>query len=67
MQTQAEIDKVVREANLYSLASHLYWASWAILQAKWSSIDFDYMEYATVRLDEYYKRKSGFIDACKRD
>ena len=55
------------EANVFALAAHLYWAAWAILQAKWSSIDFDYIEYASLRLGEYYKRKNEFIDACKQE
>lgn len=59
--SQSRIAHVVDEANLFALAAHLYWVAWSILQAKWSKIDFDYMEYAKVRLDEYYKRKDDFL------
>jgi len=59
---ESRIQHVVKEANVFALAAHLYWAAWSILQAKWSSIDFDYMEYARVRLDEYYKRKDEFLN-----
>ena len=60
--SQSQIEQVVKEANVFALAAHLYWAAWSILQAKWSSIDFDYMEYASVRLHEYYKRKDEFLN-----
>lgn len=32
---------------------------WA--QAKWSRIDFDYLEYAGVRWGEYHRRKAEFV------
>ena len=59
--SQRRVKQVVREANLFALAAHLYWAAWSMLQAKWSSIDFDYMAYAKLRVDEYYKRRSDFL------
>jgi len=61
--SQAQIQHVVKEANVFALAAHLYWSAWSILQAKWSSIDFNYMEYARVRLDEYYKRKDECLNS----
>lgn len=66
MQDESQIDRIIAEAHVLALASHLYWCAWAILQAKWSSIEFDYMGYAVVRLHEYYKRKEEFIDRCKQ-
>lgn len=64
--TEDEIRRVVSEANLFALMAHLYWIAWALLQAKWSSIDFDYMSYANLRLHEYYNRKDEFIDEVKK-
>lgn len=58
----AEIDKLVVEANVYSLAAHMYWGTWAMMQAKWSAIDFDYMGYAALRWAEYRKRKEEFLE-----
>jgi ethanolamine kinase len=55
------VARVVKEANVYALAAHLYWGAWSMLQAKWSSIDFDYMGYAKLRIDEYYRRKRDFL------
>ena len=56
-----EVKRVVREANVFGLAAHLYWGAWSLLQARWSSIDFDYMSYAKLRFDEYYKRRPDFL------
>lgn len=30
-------------------------------QAKWSKIDFDYLQYAQLRWGEYFKRKDEFL------
>lgn len=59
--SEGKVAQVVREANVFALAAHLYWGAWSMLQATWSSIDFDYMSYAKLRVDEYYKRKQDFL------
>nr|GEW17609.1 probable ethanolamine kinase [Tanacetum cinerariifolium] len=45
------------ETNCYMLASHLYWALWALIQAKMSPIDFDYLGYFFLRYNEFKKQK----------
>ncbi|XP_055470536.1 choline kinase alpha isoform X1 [Psammomys obesus] len=49
------------EVNRFALASHFFWGLWSIVQAKISSIEFGYMEYAQARFDAYFhqKRKLG--------
>eukprot|EP01041_Mallomonas_annulata_P003886 gene3886-7758_t len=42
----------------YVPTSHLFWFFWAILQAKHSAIDFDFLGYAELRLKGYYLHKS---------
>ena len=32
----------------------LYWGVWALIQAEISTIDFDYVEFARLRLGEYW-------------
>lgn len=49
------------EVKLLMLASHQFWGTWAILQAKYSPIDFDYIGYAKLRWDECYKREKEFL------
>lgn len=44
--------------NKFSVASHLFWGIWALLQAAHSSIEFDFLEYGIIRLNEYSKRKA---------
>jgi ethanolamine kinase len=46
------------EVAAYSLASHLFWIIWALVQGEHSLIDFDYLGYARIRLAEYRRRKA---------
>lgn len=55
-----DVEQAVTEANVYALAAHMYWGTWSILQASWSSIDFDYLSYGLMRWNEYYTRKDEF-------
>lgn len=64
-QDGAEVERAVVEANLFALASHQYWGTWAFLQARWSPIEFDYLGYAKLRWDEYRRRKAEFIGTVK--
>lgn len=58
---EAQVQKAVIEANVFALASHQFWGSWALLQAKFSPIEFDYMEYSNLRWSEYLRRKEEFL------
>ncbi|XP_006860898.1 PREDICTED: choline kinase alpha isoform X2 [Chrysochloris asiatica] len=54
-------DEMLVEVNRFALASHFFWGLWSIVQAKISSIEFGYMDYAQARFDAYFdqKRKLG--------
>ncbi|GAV63284.1 Choline_kinase domain-containing protein, partial [Cephalotus follicularis] len=52
-----DLEVLYVETNTYMLASHLYWALWALIQAKMSPIDFDYLGYFFLRYNEYKSRK----------
>ncbi|KAF8104523.1 hypothetical protein N665_0171s0029 [Sinapis alba] len=52
-----EVESVFIETDAYKLASHLYWAIWAIIQARMSPIEFDYLGYFFLRYNEYKKQK----------
>eukprot|EP00249_Psilotum_nudum_P019045 c27071_g1_i1 orf=658-1773(-) len=58
---QDELEQLYVETNFYALASHLFWSLWAIVQAKFSSIDFDYLDYFFQRYKEYTRRKFEFF------
>ncbi|KAM8939969.1 choline kinase alpha isoform 2-T2 [Pelodytes ibericus] len=50
-------NEMLTEVNRFALASHFFWGLWSIVQAKISSIEFGYMEYATARFDAYFLQK----------
>jgi ethanolamine kinase len=62
--SRAVIQRAVAEANVFALAAHQYWGTWSIMQARWSKIEFNYLEYAKLRWSEYYKRKDEFLQAA---
>jgi len=49
-----------REVAAFTPVSHLWWGLWAVMQATISTIDFDYLHYAELRLREYRKLRPGF-------
>eukprot|EP01025_Chloroclados_australasicus_P010998 TRINITY_DN14740_c0_g1_i1.p3 TRINITY_DN14740_c0_g1~~TRINITY_DN14740_c0_g1_i1.p3 ORF type:complete len:357 (-),score=34.76 TRINITY_DN14740_c0_g1_i1:424-1494(-) len=51
--SENEVEKGLAEVAAFSLASHIYWGVWALLQAKYSPIDFDYFEYSEMRWKQY--------------
>lgn len=63
--SQQDKDRLYKEVNGFSLASHYYWGLWALIQAMVSDIDFDYMDYAVLRFNEYDKRKQEVLASLK--
>lgn len=61
MQEHEEIEQLVREANVFALVAHQFWGVWAFIQARYSDIDFDYMEYSSIRWNEYHRRKDAAL------
>jgi hypothetical protein len=46
----------------FTLASHLFWGSWAVVQAGGSTNkDFDYLDYARLRFEGYYYHRKEFF------
>ena len=56
-----DVERLYQEACMGALASNLLWGLWGLVQAAHSSIDFDYLDYARIRLDEYFRRKAEFV------
>ncbi|XP_041973074.1 ethanolamine kinase [Aricia agestis] len=52
-----EIEKVYREVQCLSLASHFLWGVWSLVQYELSDIDFDFGRYAEIRLNRYFELK----------
>ncbi|KAI9184671.1 hypothetical protein H9P43_003726 [Blastocladiella emersonii ATCC 22665] len=53
--TDAAVDVWQAAVAEYTLAAHLYWILWALVQATVSDIDFDYAAYANLRWAEYHR------------
>ncbi|XP_076939539.1 putative choline kinase 2 isoform X3 [Bidens hawaiensis] len=53
----SEVDKILEEVEKYTLASHLMWGLWGVISEHVNEIDFDYMEYAKQRFQEYWLQK----------
>lgn len=56
-----EVDHIWREANEWSLFSHFLWGIWGLMQAKNSSIDFDFIGYSNKRLNVYFYNRDKFF------
>ncbi|KAI8908210.1 kinase-like domain-containing protein [Powellomyces hirtus] len=50
-----------KETNKFTLASHLLWGLWGIMQAGETEIDFDYVAYACERFNQYWKTKEEML------
>ncbi|KAJ0179300.1 hypothetical protein K1T71_005012 [Dendrolimus kikuchii] len=48
------IEKIYKEVEELSLASHFLWGVWSLVQFEHSDIDFDFGRYAEIRLNRYY-------------
>ncbi|KAJ0710070.1 putative ethanolamine kinase [Helianthus annuus] len=60
-----DLEALYVETTSYMLVSHMYWALWALIQAKMSEIDFDYLEYFFLRYNEYKRRKNECFSLAK--
>ncbi|XP_078432353.1 protein kinase superfamily protein isoform X2 [Wolffia australiana] len=58
--SEEDLESLYVETSVFMLASHIYWAIWALIQASASPIDFDYLGYFFLRYDQYKKQR----DAC---
>ncbi|KAM9481627.1 choline kinase alpha [Clarias gariepinus] len=55
-------ENMLVEVNRFALASHFFWGLWSIIQARLSTIEFGYLDYAIARFDAYFelKKELGF-------
>ena len=57
----SEEERVMMEIKIFSLASHLFWGLWSIVNAKLSEIPFGYWDYAVSRLKNYQYLKEKIM------
>ncbi|KAJ8381922.1 hypothetical protein SKAU_G00027000 [Synaphobranchus kaupii] len=55
--SHTEVEVLYVQVNRFALASHFFWGLWALIQAKYSTIDFDFLGYAILRFNQYFKMK----------
>lgn len=59
--TEKDVERLYIQTNKCACAAHFFWGLWALIQAKFSTIDFDYLGYGAIRLNEYFRRKMEFF------
>lgn len=59
--TEKERERLYVQVNQFALASHFLWLVWGLIQAEYSSIDFDFIVFASNRYKEYMKRRDEFL------
>lgn len=65
---EAEAERVVEEAEDFAQVSHLFWHVWALVIAHTPDKpgEFDYHQYAQLRLKEYFAKKPELALRDKR-
>ncbi|CAL4978256.1 unnamed protein product [Urochloa decumbens] len=62
MASDEEVKNLLGLIAKYTLASHLFWGLWGIISAHVNkNIDFEYMEYARQRFDQYWQTKPRIL------
>ncbi|KAI5865017.1 ethanolamine kinase [Durotheca rogersii] len=63
---EEETQKLLEETDVFRGVPGFYWGIWALIQATISHIDFDYAEYAELRLGEYWGWRESTDEARGR-
>jgi len=56
--TQKQVESTYDTVQQFSLCAHLFWSIWAVIQAYNSNIEFQFLDYAILRLKEYKRMKN---------
>ncbi|KAL8226371.1 hypothetical protein R6Q57_016203 [Mikania cordata] len=56
-----EVDQLIDDIERYTLANHIFWGLWGIISGYVTHIDFDYIEYARQRFNQYWLRKPQLL------
>ncbi|KAB1200830.1 putative choline kinase 2 [Morella rubra] len=59
--SDVEVEQLLQDVEKCTLASHLFWGLWGIISEHVNEIDFDYMEYARQRFQQYWLRKPALL------
>ncbi|XP_058074836.1 probable choline kinase 2 [Magnolia sinica] len=58
-----KVEQLVHDIEKYTSASHLLWGLWGIISEHVNDIDFDYIEYARQRFQQYQLRKHAVLSS----
>lgn len=58
---EEEAERIYRDIPLCLMLSDLYWGAWAISVSKNPLINFDYISFASVRMNQYHQVKQAFF------
>ncbi|KAG5020540.1 hypothetical protein JHK87_016395 [Glycine soja] len=61
--SNAKVNQLVKAAEKYTLANHLFWGLWGFISSYVNKIDFDYKEYGRKRFQQYWIRKPTLLDS----
>ncbi|XP_050385531.1 probable choline kinase 2 isoform X1 [Argentina anserina] len=56
-----ELEQLVQDVEKYTLPDHLFWGLWGIISEHVNEIDFDYLEYAKQRFQQYWRTKASVL------
>ncbi|XP_053362551.1 ethanolamine kinase 1 [Clarias gariepinus] len=59
--TQGDVNTLYIQVCKFTLVAHLNWGMWALLQAKYSTINFDFLKYAAARFSHYFEMKDEYL------
>ncbi|KAG8660703.1 probable choline kinase 1 isoform X2 [Manihot esculenta] len=58
-----EVERLVDDAEKYTLANHIFWGLWGIISGYVNKLDFDYLEYARQRFEQYWLRRTQLLES----
>merc|ERR1711915_475521 len=56
------VGQLLEDIEKYSLASHLLWGLWGVISDHVNNIDFDYIDYARQRFQQYHLLKPSLLN-----
>ena len=56
--SDAEVESWCRTVEKFMLCAHLQWSVWSVIQAENSSLEFNFVDYAIQRYEEYKRLKN---------
>ena len=60
----ARVDAFMLEVNKFTLASHFMWAVWSMVQAQSSQLEFNFLNYARIRFEQYFAIKKRLLSSA---